>query len=134
MIFNFLALLQVLQCAFLIFHFLECFLPYSRSDSVCVSFFMFFSFLCILQVLLCAFLIFQVFSVSCLIPGLTVCVSHFMCFPVSSPYSRSYIVHVFECFLPYSRSYSVCVSFSTIFSFLFIIQVLQCVFLIFHVF
>jgi hypothetical protein len=36
-------ILQVLQCAFLICHVIECFLPYSRSNSICVSFFTFFS-------------------------------------------------------------------------------------------
>jgi hypothetical protein len=43
-------------------------------------------------------------------------------------------VHIFECFSPYSRSNSVCVSFCMFFSFLAIFQVLQGAFLIFHVF
>jgi hypothetical protein len=59
-------------------------------------------------------------------------------FSVLSPYSRFYSVvsHFprFSVFSPYSRSYSVCVSFSTFISFHAIIQVLQCVVLIFHVF
>jgi len=62
MIFSFLAILQVLECAFLIVHIFECFSPYSRSNSVCVSFCMFFSFLAIFQVLQGAFLIFHVFQ------------------------------------------------------------------------
>ena len=57
----FLAIFQVLQCAFLIFHVFQCFLPYSRSYSVSVSFSMFFSF----------------FRIT---PGPTVCISHFLLF------------------------------------------------------
>jgi hypothetical protein len=89
---------------------------------------------------------FSTVSLSGHIPGPTVIVSHFACFQGFSPYSRSYSVcfsfstffrfffgFVF-CFLPYSRSNSVCVSFSMIFSFLAVFQVLQCVFLIQHVF
>ena len=72
-----------------------------------------------LKVLRYAFIIFHVFSISRHIPGQTVFLSHFPRFSV---------------FSPYSRSYSVCVSFSTFISFHAIIQVLQCVVLIFHVF
>jgi len=55
------------------------------------------------------------------------------------PYFRSYSLHfsfntIFYCFMPHNRSNNLCVSFSTFFSFLTIIQVLECVFLIFHVF
>ena len=39
------------------------------------------------------------------------------------------IFHVFQCFSPYSMSYSVCFSFSMIFSFPAILHVLQCAFL-----
>jgi len=65
------------------------------------------------------FLIFFVCQFSRHIPGPTVCDSHFPPFPI---------------FSPQSRSYSVCFSFSTFFSFLAIFQVLLCTFLIFHVF
>ena len=58
-------------------------------------------------------------SVSRHIPGQTVFVSHFPRFSV---------------FSPYSRSNSVFVSFFTFFSFLAIFHVLECEFLIFHVF
>jgi len=100
------------------------------------------------------------FSVSCHIPGPTVYISHF---PRFSLFFFSYIpgpivyfshflmffsflaifqvlawaflnFHVFQCFSPYSRSYSVCFSFSIFFNFLAIIQVLQFSFFIFHVF
>ena len=74
MIFSFLYILQVLQCAFLIFHVFECFLPYAKSYSICVSFTTFFSFLDIFQVMQCLCFIFHVFD----------------CF---WPYSRSYSVH-----------------------------------------
>ena len=83
------------------------------------SFSLLFSFLAILQVLQYAFLILHVFQFSHHIPGPTACISHFPRFPV---------------FLPYSRSYSVCFSFSTIFCFLAILQVLPCEFLIFLIF
>jgi hypothetical protein len=62
MFFFFPAIIQVLQCAFLIFHLFRCFSPYSRSYSVCVSFSTFFSFPAIIQVLLCTCLIFHVFQ------------------------------------------------------------------------
>ena len=63
MIFSFLTILQVLHCAFLIFHVFDCFWPYSRSNIVCVSFS-------------------TVFQFSCHIPGLIVHISHFSCFSV----------------------------------------------------
>ena len=118
---------------------LEVFLPYSTSYCMCVSFSTFFIFLTIFQVLKCTFLIFHVFPCLSLytssyyvifliflvgqfshhIPGSTVCISN--------------LSH-FQCFLPYSSSYSVCVSFSMFFSILTIMQVLECVFLICQVF
>ena len=45
----------------------------------------------------------------------------------------SYFFYVFHCFSPYSIIYSVCVSFSTLFIFLNVLQVLHCAFLIFHI-
>jgi hypothetical protein len=42
-------------------------------------------------------------------------------------------LHIFPCFLPNSRTYSVRFSYSTFFSSLAIFQVLECVFVIFHV-
>ena len=44
------------------------------------------------------------------------------------------IFHIFKCFSPYSRSYSVHFLFSIFRMFLAILQILLCVFLIFHVF
>jgi hypothetical protein len=80
---------------------LSFFSTYSRSYSVCFSFFKFFSF----------FLH---------IPGPTRCFSHFSSLSVFLPYSSSYSVHfsffMFSVFSPYSTSYSVCFSFSTFIS------------------
>jgi hypothetical protein len=117
MIFRYLAILQVLQSAFLIFHVFECFLPHYRSYSFCVSFFMFFSFHAINRVLQCAFLIFHLFECFALYSGSKIVVGHFPTFSV---------------FLSYSRSYSVPFSFSPFSVFLAIFHLLQCVFLIFH--
>ena len=99
-------------------------------------------------------LILTFFSVSHHIAGPTMCVSHFarfsvfldifLCLSVCFSFSMIFkfhaifktlqwafpIFHPFQCFSPYSRSYRVCVSFCTFFSFLIKIQVL----LIFHVF
>jgi hypothetical protein len=61
----------------------------------------------------------MIFSVSCHIPGPTVFVYHSPHFSVFSPYSSSYNVHF---------------SFSTFSVFVTILQVLQCMCLIFHVF
>ena len=74
-----LAIFHIIQCAFLIFHPFQCFLPYFRSNNICVSFFTYFSFLAIILVLQCVFLIFHVFQCFffCLISHHTVCVSHF---------------------------------------------------------
>ena len=130
-------------CAFLIFQIFEYFSPYSRSYSVRVSFSTCFSFLVIIQGLQCVYLIFHVFECfSTYFPPYGVCFSFsiffFFFFLVFSPYSRSYsgISHFsrFWILLAYSRSKTVCESFSIIFSFLAILQVLQGAFLIFHVF
>ena len=98
------------------------------------------------------------FQLSCHILGPTVCIYHFSCFSifrVTFLYLKSVILifcdFQFSCHIPgptvcnshFSRfsviwsffnSSSVCFSFSMIFSFLAIFQVLQCAFLIFHVF
>ena len=106
----FLAIFQFLQCVFLILHFFQGLLPYFISYHVSFPFSLFVSFLAIFQVLQCEFLILLVCQISCHIPVPTVCISH---------------LHVFQCFSPYSRSYSVCVSFYTFFSFLATIQFQQ---------
>jgi len=87
------------------------------------------------------FSFFTFFSVSSHILGPTVCVSHFERFSLFLAIfqvlpSEFLIFLLCKCFFfsPYSRSYSVCVPFSTFFCFLAIIQVLHCVFLIFHIF
>ena len=102
MILIFLAILQSLECAFLIFHFFSVFLPYSRSYSVHFSFFSF-------------------FSVSRHISHPTVCFSHFPWFSLhiailQVPDYAFHIFHILEFFSPYSRSNCVCVSFCTFFS------------------
>ena len=76
-------------------------------------------FLAIFQVLPCEFLIFILFHFPAIFQVLQ-CV--FL------------ILHIFLCFSPHSRSYSVCSSFSTFFSFFTIIEDLQCVFFNVHVF
>ena len=119
MILNFHALLQVLQCAFLICHIFPCFLSPTRSNNVCVSFSMFFSFLAIFQDIHFSYLIFYVIQFSWIFQVL-------QCVFLN--------LHIFPCFLPNSRTYSVRFSYSTFFSSLAIFQVLECVFLIFHVF
>jgi hypothetical protein len=43
------------------------------------------------------------------------------------------IFHIFQCFSPYSRSYGVHKSFSTLFCFLAIFQIIEYSFLFFHV-
>ena len=157
--FTFLAIIQILQCIFLIFDdfqfschtpgltlvqfsfskFLSIFLPYSRSYSVCVSFSTFFSFFIIIQGLQCVYLIFHVFE--CFSPYFmtySVCFSFSMIFSFLTIFQvlpcAFLIFHIFEYFSPYSRSYTICVSFFWFFTFLAIIQVLQDVFLISHVF
>jgi hypothetical protein len=129
----------VLHCVFN-FQWFSVFSPYSRSYSVHFSFFMF-------------------FSVFCHIPHQTVFVSHFPRFfsflaKIQVTQCVFLIFHVFHYFLPYSRSYSVWFSFCTFYSVsrynpgpiecishisqfsvcLAIFQVLQCAFLILHVF
>ena len=159
-IFNFRAILQVLQCSCIISHIYQ----YSRHNpgpTVCISHFsLIWVFLAIFHDLQCVFLILHYFQFSCHIPGSTVCISHFSRFWVFLAifqvlqcsclifhifqFSRRnlnlhiqcvYLVfYVFQCFLPYFTSYCVCFSFSMIFSFIAILQVLQYAFLIFHVF
>ena len=131
----FLAIFLVFPGVFLILFSLSILLPYSSSYGVHFSFFTF-------------------FSVSCHIPGHTVCVSFstffsffikiqvLQCvFPIFhvlhcfSLYSRSYTLCYFwpvlQCFSPCFRSYQVSVSFSLFVTFLAIFQVLQCEFIIF---
>ena len=91
----FLAIFQVLQCAIFIFHVFQCFSPYSRSCSVCVSLSTFFhvfphipgptmifsfssfvSFPTYSRSYSVYFLFFTFFSVSRHVPGPTVCVPH----------------------------------------------------------
>ena len=145
--FNFLAIFQVRKCTFLIFHVFQCFLLYSRSYSVHFSFLTFFGVFAIFQCLQCAFLIFYVFQFSQHIPGPRVCIAHFSRFSVFLTICQVIhdcvlffsflaiiqvlqwsflIVHIFQCFSPYSSSYSVCVSFSTFFSFSFFLFLFFC--------
>jgi hypothetical protein len=124
---KFLTTVQVPKYVFLIYKVFHCFLPYSMSYSVCNSFQIFFrvsrhiSFptmfilflVCqfshrILGLTMCNFH-FHVFSVSHLIPGHTVFVSHFAPFWVFSPKSRYYslyfsIFYILHCFSPHFRA------------------------------
>ena len=107
---------------------------HTPGPTVCISHFPPFSvFRAIFHYLQCVFLIFYdfqfshhipdsivyiyhfpiFFSVSCLIPGPTVCVLYFPWISVYLPYSRSNCVHLFFTFFSFSRRYSftiVCVS------------------------
>ena len=117
--FLFLPIFQVLQCAFLIFHLFQCFSKYSKFYSVCFSFSMNFSILAILQVFSMNLSFFMFFRVSRHISHPRVCVSHFPKLSISR--------HI--------PGPTVCIShFPTFSVFLSIIQDLQCVSLIFHVF
>ena len=110
---------QVKQCLYLIFHVFQ-FSHHDPGSRVCISHFSrFWLFLTVFQVIECLCLILQLLTFSRNNTGPTLCMYRF------------YVSH---CFLPHSRSYSVCFSFSTIFIFLSILQVLQCAFLIFPVF
>jgi len=84
-IFQLLAILQVLQCGFLICHVFECFSPYFSSYHVCFAFSMVFSFLAIHYVLRFAFLFSMFFIVSSDISHPKVCICHFPCFQVFFP-------------------------------------------------
>jgi hypothetical protein len=93
-------------------------------------------FLAIFQFLECAFLIYMFFSVSRHIQGHTVIVSHFPCFSVFSPKSRSHSVYFsyFRFFIVsrHIQGPAVCVCHFARFSvFLAIFHFLLCVFLIF---
>ena len=100
---DFIDIFQVLHCAFLTFYIFQSFLPYSRSYSVRFSFYTLF------------------FRFSRNIPDPKVCVSHYSRFSVFLAICQVLryaflIIHAFQCFSPYSRSYSVCFSFSMFFS------------------
>jgi hypothetical protein len=132
------AIFQVIQCScpfprlsvfsppsrsykgvFFIFHIYHCFSPYSRSYSVCFSFYTF-------------------FSISRHISCPTMLVSHFPSLSVFLQYDRSYRVYFsFFMFFRVPRfipGHTVFVSFSTFGSFLTIFQVLKWACLIFYVF
>jgi len=128
----FLPTFSVLQCVFLIFTFLSVFLPifsvfffifspYSMSYIVHFSLFTFFRFLSIFHILQCAFLFFHVFH-------------------IFSTNARSYsVLFLFSTFLSFSHhvrghTYTVHFSFFTFFTFFLMFQIIQCSFLILHVF
>ena len=139
-IFSFLSILQVLQCAILIFHLFQCFSPYSRSSSVFVSFSTFFLisrhlpgptmcishfplfsvFLAIFQVLQCVFLIFHDFQFSRHIPP-----SYSVHFPFANFFSVSRHIPGHTVFVSHFQRFSV---------FLAIFQILQSLFIFFTFF
>ena len=115
-IFSFLAIFQVLQCAFLIFHFNHWFRHFSSGQRM--------------------FLIFHDFQFSCHIPCPTADISKFSTFfsfprHISSP--KVCISHIlwFSVFSPYSRSYSLHFSFFTFCSDFVLFQVVKWMCLIF---
>ena len=136
----FIAILQVLLWVFLIFDVFQCFLPYSRSYSVCVSFSTFFSFLATIQDLECVFLILHLFHFfSPYSKSYSVCVSFntFFCFLGTIQFLQFVflIFKVFHCFLPTIFHVLQCDSHFTCFSvFLAVFLVLLCEFLFFLVF
>jgi hypothetical protein len=99
--FSFLAIFQVLQCAFLIFHHFQCSSPYFTSYNVSFSFS-------------------NDFQFSCHDPGPTVCIFHFLPFSVFLTIFQitvfMFYLPRFSVFSPYSRSYSVPFSFYMFFS------------------
>ena len=139
MFFGFLTILQVLQCAFPIFHAFQCFSPYSRSyhDFLIFPFCQFFwhiqgptlrvshfplvtGFSPYCRSYCEHFSFFKFLSASLRIPGHTVFVYHFPRF--FSFLATFLVLHclfllfiVFQCFLPYSMSYRMCFSFRTFF-------------------
>jgi hypothetical protein len=82
-LFNFIAIFQVLYCAFLIFHNFQYFSLYFRSYSVCVLISMFFRFFPVFHVLQYEFLIFHVIQYFSPYSRYSVCFSFFMLFSVS---------------------------------------------------
>jgi len=132
----FLTIFHFILCVFLIFHHFQfsrytpspalcisdyahfqCFLPYSISYSVCVSFSKLFSFHAIFQVLQYELLRFHVVQCFSLYSSPPLYVSNFPFYFQFSCLRQvlqcSYLTfHVFQCFSLYSRSYSVCFSFS----------------------
>ena len=128
-IFSFLAIFQVLQCAFLIFHFFSDFVIFQVVKwmfliSIILSFIAIFHvlqwtflnfppfsvLLAIFHALKCVFLNFRDFQFSRHIPGPTVCISYFSCFSivlVIFQYLASVIlISVIFIFSPYSWPYS----------------------------
>ena len=108
-------------CVFFLFHGFHSFSTYSRSNSMRFSFFMLSVFLAIFHVLTCEFLIFLVCQFSRHIPGPTVFVYlflHVFFFSFLSIFQVlpwfSHFPHLLV-FSTYSRSYSVCFSFSMFF-------------------
>ena len=72
----FIAIYQVRQCAFLIFHVFQCFLPYSRYYHVSFSFLLFYSVSHHIPDLIVFWSHFPHFSFFGHNPGATVCISH----------------------------------------------------------
>jgi hypothetical protein len=87
-----LAIIQVLQCAFLILHDFHCFYPYFNSYHVSLSFSSFVGFLAICHVLQCAFLIFHVCQFSLYVPWPTVYIFSFFTFFIVSHHIPGHIL------------------------------------------
>ena len=124
---------------FLIFLLFHCYSSQSRSYSVCFSIWSFFRVSHHISFLPCEFLIFLICQFSRHIPVPTVCNFHFSRFLVFLAIFQIlqcaiFIFHVFQCFLPHFRLYSVCASFSIFFYFLAIYHVIQSAFPHFQVF
>jgi hypothetical protein len=110
----FFANIQVLQCAFLIFHLFQCFSLYIH-PTVCVSHFPLFSvFSPYSRSYRVHFSFSNFFSVSHHIPGHTVFVTLFSVFCQNLEHTVFLIFQVFQLFSPYFTSYNLCFSFSVI--------------------
>ena len=157
MIFSFLVIFLVLQCAFLSFHFSVFLAIIQVKQCLCLIFHVIqFSFHFLGPKVCFSHIFFKIFSVSHRISHPTVCVSYFPWYSVFSPYSRLYSVHfsfctffIVSCHIPGRTGFVshfspfwvflaifhfllYLFSFSMIFSFLVIFLVLQCAFLSFH--
>ena len=117
---QFSATFQVIECFCLILQVIQ-FPCHNPGTTVCILHFSRYSpFFAISLVLLWVFLIFHDFKFSCLTPGPTVCISHL---PRFSLFRETHQVKQYLCLI-----------FHVFFQFSAIIQVQECVFLLFYVF
>ena len=106
----FLAIYHLLECALLIIHVFQRFLPYTMFSSVCFSFSMFFQIFWPYTMFYSVHCLFSTFfSVSCPVPWFTVYISHFLCFSIFLAIyhvlQRLFLIfHVYHSFWPDRKS------------------------------